>query len=60
MTDMRNENANPFENREDDYESYVREYYADNPDIGCLLWRWTGRTGVLQSMGLQSQTLLSD
>ena len=40
MTDMRNENVNPFANREDDYENYVREYSEDNPEIGSLLARW--------------------
>lgn len=40
MADIRNENVNPFENRKDDYESYIREYHADNPDIGSLLARW--------------------
>ena len=40
MTDLKNENVNPFENREDDYENYIREYYADNPDIVSLLARW--------------------
>ena len=40
MADLRNESVNPFENREDDYENYIREYYADNPDIGSLLARW--------------------
>jgi len=40
MADMRNADVNPLENREDDYKSYIREYYADNPDIGSLLARW--------------------
>ena len=28
--------------------------------VGCGSWWWTGKTGVLQSMGLQSQTQLID
>jgi len=48
MADMRNENGNPFENREDSYENYVREFYADNPDIGSLLARWDA---VLETSG---------